>query len=567
MRYTSVQTRPGRGDGIRAQGRPRWVIVVAVASLFVGACNSRGSADDAKTANRPPNILFLQWDTVRADRVGCYGYTKPTTPHLDEFAREARVYERAITPGGWTIPAVCSIFTGYYPTRHGAGGFYTWLRDEYVTLAEHLKAAGYQTYYFSANPFLSKAYNTTQGFDVVEHPWDDPWKAQVEALYQRKGLFDDPGTEVYRVIRNERQATRYHLIACGEVANDALLGWLAKRDRSRPFFAKICYMEAHMPRIPSREMRKRVMSPESMALCETHDLSQERQTPYLFGLEEFTPQELEAISGIYDATIAQLDEVTHTLIEALRTQGLLDNTVIVIYADHGDNLGEHHMMDHQYSLYRTITDVPLVIRYPAKFQPGRDATPVNLIDLFPTVMELAGCADQIPADQQGHSLLRPRDPATAVQISEYNDPLVALLWVARQKYPQLDWRPWLRRLRLIGDGDYRYIWASDGEHELYNVRDDPGETHNLLIERRDVTRQMQERLSAWAASFPHYRPQRPAARDATGVSDEQRQMLIDLGYLPPDATDNVQWSTRPSAPTGTNTSTGPSTSPKPAGSP
>lgn len=501
-------------------------------SLFVSACGSNGeeAASGRARTDRRPNILLIQWDTVRADRLACYGYTKPTTPHLDAMAGELRLYEQVITPGTWTLPAVASIFTGYYPSKHGASGYHTWLDDEFVAFPEILKEAGYATYIFSANAFLSKDHNMVPGFELAEHPWDEKWTLKVVELYRRMGLFDDPGSALSGVSPKQINEVRPYMYACGPVANEAFLGWLRQRDTSKPFCAMLCYMEAHLPRIPPRDMRERVMTPEAQAHGDIFRLAPATMVAYQFGLEELNEADLAVISGHYDATIAQLDRVTHELFESLRTMGLLDNTVVVLYSDHGENLGEHHLLDHQYTVYRTVTDVPLMIRYPALFPPGRDSTPVNLIDLYPTLLEVAGVKAATPADVQGHSLLGPQDDRPDYRVSEYPWPLLANMLAIKVNFRHFDQTPWMRRLRMLEQGDYRYVWASAGPHELYHRRNDPAEERNLIGEKPEVAQRMQATLDTWAQSFKHYKPRSDAKPIATPLSPEVREALKALGY-------------------------------------
>ena len=135
---------------------------------LTSGCNRAAPAKSA-AADRP-NFLIIVWDTVRADHLGLYGHTRQTTPFLDQWSAGARVYEDCISPGNSTIPSHASIFTGRLPSEHGMTHENARLSTDYDTLAELLQAAGYRTYLYSENPYVSREYQLVQGFEVVEHP-------------------------------------------------------------------------------------------------------------------------------------------------------------------------------------------------------------------------------------------------------------------------------------------------------------------------------------------------------------------------------------------------------------
>ena len=147
------------------------MILPALGLLILSACSDGpepGSPSPTAPAEDAPNVLIVVWDTVRADRLGCYGYELPTTPYLDALAEDSLLFERAVSPGMWTLPSHASLFTGLPVSAHGVSSKHKWLDHRFETLAEVFQSTGYGTYLFSANPHMSRDANLTQGF--YRHP-------------------------------------------------------------------------------------------------------------------------------------------------------------------------------------------------------------------------------------------------------------------------------------------------------------------------------------------------------------------------------------------------------------
>lgn len=497
----------------------------------LAVCLAAATPDSAAHAAGPlPNVLWVVWDTVRADHLSLYGYPKPTTPHLEEWAKQARVFDDCISTASSTIPSHASMFTGLLPTQHGANNRQKVLVQQHVTFAELLRTWGYQTYLFSANPHISAELSFDQGFQVAEHPWDTKYRDEAVRIVRAKLAPADRSSELSERLRSgeEDELGPWSVKASGELAQRGFEEWLAKRDPERPWFAFLNYMEAHRPFLPSEAHRRRVMPPEQVARSYEIDRSWLPMWSFVFGLHEYSEEELAIMAATYDATLAELDDLFHALLESLRAKGLLDNTVVVLTSDHGEHLGEHHMLDHQYSLYNGLIRVPLVVRDPARFPAGRDASPVVTFDLFPTLLERIGIDDPDRENRPSRTLLSP-DPAR-VRLAEYAAAMPGPIELVQRRYPQFDAARWERRLRALVDGGWKLIWASDGGRELYDYAGDRGETNDLLQERRDVTERLSSQLDAITASL---KPLHGAGAGDTELSDEQRRRLESLGYIEP----------------------------------
>lgn len=502
--------------------RPLWLLIplTACVAAVVGC-------DSSETAERP-NILFVVWDTVRADHLSLYGHQRRTTPFLDEWARGARVYDNCISVGSTTVPSHASMFTGLLPTEHGTSNERYVLSDKFETLAELLQAADYSTYMFSANPFVShwKEYaSLTQGFDMVEHPWSEQYYSRAVRITLSKVKRYDRSNPLADRIRTGKPLIHWNVKASGELAQRGVENWLPQQDPNHPFFIFINYMEAHAPLLPSDEHRRQMMSPERVRASYNVDRKFMAVWSYVFGLEEYTPEEIALTAATYDAAILELDILFQKLIASLSAGGYLENTIVVLLSDHGDQLGEHHMLDHQFSVYEPLMRIPLVIHYPKRFAPGRDGRPVTNLDMFPTLLELAGVQPPVPT--KGISLLN--TPDQRPRLGECPHPMYGPLKKILRNYPAFDPRPWRRSLRAYYNAPYKFIQSSDARHELYNLEEDPAELRNLLREQPQLAQRLEAELRTYLTlRGPAEAPPPPPRHQLT---PEEIQGLKDIGYI------------------------------------
>jgi arylsulfatase A-like enzyme/Flp pilus assembly protein TadD len=277
----------------------------------------------------PRNVLLITLDTVRADRLGSYGYASARTPRLDALARSGARFENAFTVTPLTLPAHASLMTGLFPGEHGVrdnGGFY--LEDRIETLAEALRARGYRTGGFVGAFVLDRRWGIAQGFDEYFDDFD------LDAA--GAGAMDD----VQRP---------------GSVVVERALAWLG-RERAGRFFAWVHLYDAHTPYEAPEPYRR--MFPAT-------------------------------VSGAYDAEVASVDEQVGRLLDGLASRGVLDHTLIAVVSDHGESLGEHGEQTHGFFLYDATLRVPLLIA--GRGVPRVTvADPVRLVDVMPTLLDLLG---------------------------------------------------------------------------------------------------------------------------------------------------------------------------------
>ncbi len=397
------------------------------------------------------NVVLITLDTTRADRLGCYGYQQIETPNIDRLAAEGTLYERCYTPVPITLPSHLSILTGTYPAYHGVrenNGFY--VADELTTLAEVLQHEGYATAAFVGAFPLDSQTGLDQGFEL----YDDNYPSSLEqgkhpAL---QGFFDErPAAEVVR----------------------PALEWLSGRDR-RPFFLWTHFFDPHQPQAPPSPYRERYAD------------------------------------SLYDGEIASVDEAVGRLLNRLEQQELLEDTLIVLTADHGESLGEHGELTHALLLYSSTIRVPLIVRDPRDPTAGRVAAPVATVDILPTILGRLGL--EPPAAVQGELL-----PASDSEPTPRRAILTETLYGALMH----GWSP-LERLTVEDR-----MMVHGPEPRLFHLAEDPDELRDLagqhpeeLVELQRLLVRRKRELSKGGVE----------AREES-ISPEKQARLAALGYL------------------------------------
>lgn len=534
--------------GLAAVGR--WALRIGVIPAIVLALlsvghqwRSRGwvqspdgfwSASAGQPSSRPqrslPDIVLIVFDTLRADRLGCYGYGRPTSPHIDQVASDGVLFERAVSPGIWTEPSHASIFTGLYRSQHGVGWNRVWLHDEFHTLAELLRERGYQTIALSNNPNVSPGTNLTQGFDTFLEPAvlsfvtrGSLWSYFKEAVADGGALGSILG--------------RWFLYdAGGGPTTDVVRQCLDRRQEDRPLLLFINYMEPHLPYEPTRAYRKAFVEDEDMAYSYRVDMDLESVHGYnLIDKSTYSKRDLRVLSDLYDARVRELDDHFASMMRLLRDRLDLDNTILVMTADHGESIGDHQIVGHQYCIYQTLIHVPLIVRWPRVLDPQRADSLVQTHDLFPTILSWVGIQEK----QNGKVMVQ--NLATAVEgksdsvyrnvFSEFLYPPHWAFTIAKGLDPAFDPSPWMVAYKAIFDQDHKLIVRSDQKNELYDLSEDPDETQNRIQSNSLTASRLHRQLQRWRASFDGFDPNQFAAPAESQLDDEQRRRLRNLGYI------------------------------------
>lgn len=413
-----------------------------------------------------PDIVVIVLDTVRADHLGLYGYERETSPRLDAWAREGRVYERMMADSPWTLPSHASLFTGRWPRSHGARGL---LEPEAVALGDRgytaplapgtptvagaLRERGYRTAGIVANrAYLAPSWGLAQGFDL--------WLC--EQLGPDRSRLQYPSAD--RVTALTR----------------VLLG----RERSQPLFLFVNYMDAHSPWVPRRGFVKGRKAIDRKVL--PRGARWEEELVDLVAHRRLDPDTRRAWVAAYDSELRFLDHHLGLLLEALPALGIDDQDYVFVLSDHGEYLGEHDLVLHSRDVHEEVLHVPLVVRGPG-YAPGRDPRPLQHHDLATMILAAAGLPP-LPGAQ-----------ATAdLQVAEFYG---------------MRGRPFLhpgfadrydRVRRAFRAGDHVRLAGDDGSEELYDLAADPGQLHPL--DAPAWAEGVRARAEAWFVATPLVSP-------------------------------------------------------------
>lgn len=457
--------------------------------LFALGCSS---APEPKA----PNVLLIVLDTVRADVLSTYGYPKPTAPNIDRLAREGALMSQAISTDFWTLPSHASMLTGQYPSRHGATSESGRLDAGLSSLAEILRAAGFRTGGFVTNAWLSKERGFGQGFDEYVESWKMPATNPSTLAIDRHG------------VRNA-------------------IEWMAAPNAlDAPFFAFVNLNSAHMPYNPGSEALI-TLSPKPRSIEGSRRLRKlTGMWEHLGGTLELNEVDYEILRELYEAEVLQVDALVGELVGALEAAGRLDDTLIIVTADHGENLGDHGSIDHLFSMYDSTLHIPMVLRHPTSFEAGRvDTALASPIDLLPTILSVAGVPlPDIEID--GVDLSQPERTARRFVVAENERPLNAIDLMGKS-FPDFDTSKLDGRKRALRTSEHKLIWQEGGPVELYDLSADPNELDDLSEREVELRTRLEGQLEVWMKEMGNPGAVKPFESQDTQSIDELRA----LGYI------------------------------------
>ncbi len=442
-------------------------LACAVWMALLAACN-RAPAELPKP---PISIVLLSIDTLRADHLGCYGYSRPTSPRLDALANDAVLFEHARTPVPWTTAAHMTMLTSLEPDVHKVT--HTALAETRFTGPERLHEAGYATGGFVNATALDHRFGFTRGFDAYEY-----------------------------VDRETGSA----------VVNRKALDWLASVG-GRPFFLFVHYYVVHNPYDPPEEFRAPFVS-----AYRAEDVERTHIGPY-HGPATFSDDQRRAMIDLYDGGVRFGDHEAGVLLDGLQKLGVLDRTAVFVTSDHGEGFGEHGLYNHGNSLYEELLHVPLIVRLPGKLGAGRRvSTAVSHVDLLPTFLALAGIGDV--SGLMGRSLLPALRGDTLPDEPVWGD------GAGSQALIDGSWK-----VIVNGEGRAKRIpgWKNAGPIELFDLANDPAEKQNLAEARPADAQRLAER--ARGVQSDHRMLAKAVATSHQELPDDVRERLKSLGYL------------------------------------
>jgi arylsulfatase A-like enzyme len=426
------------------------------------------------TPSSLPPIILITTDTTRRDVIPPYADRRELAPNLAHFADSATVFERAYSTAPWTLPSHASIFTGLYPTRHGAGVGGTTLGPRFSTLAERLARHGYRTAGMAGGLMCAAHRGLAQGF----------------ALYR------DPDS-------NETRA---------DSLTDGAIGWLDALDGATPFLF-LNYFDPHYPYNPPDRYRTMGVKPLVSAGETTLTIGDLNAAMEEHGV--LPPVIRRRLVAAYEGEVRFLDHEIGRLLRALERAGLYERAFIAIVSDHGEMLGENGFLFHSYRLDPELIHIPFIVKWPHQDRPAVVRSPVSLVDLFPTILELVGSK---PPVSDGRVLPRADEDGRS-----RGDAVFA------EEHSQRELNPLVANRRKIAD----HLWATATGDALTVVWDSGAQCVDLIDSgwrpslctplRQEAARNAVHELGEFAAT------------DRTGLaalSSDEREQLKALGYLP-----------------------------------
>ena len=478
------------GAGRRASAMAACLVIILGIAVFL----PRGK--EARPEEGMPDVVLVTIDTIRGDRIHCYGYERIKTPVLDRLASEGVLFENAICQIPITNPSHLSLLSSRYP--HQTGVIDNWYRRPpgINTIVDEFRKRGYTTAAFVSAFPLDSRFGFAEGFDIYDDDFSKIKGCQslslvrmADTLLRRLGSRFVPGMEL------QRDAGR---------TNSAVLSWLKGSARS-PFFLWVHYFDPHGPYTPPPPYSEMYYSgvkddPENRSM-------DGMKLPDYWMADQVDFTDIEYPVAQYDAEITYTDAELGTLVEAL--DGSIEDYILVVVGDHGESLTEHGLyFHHGPTLYEEQLRVPLIIRSKGRIKPSRVSSLVENIDISPTMLEVAGLG--VPVWCQGESLF----PLMRGGESRSKEGVLSESG-GRRKDGTIDIAYRTERYKLI---------MKPGEGvELYDLEEDPNELRDISGERADIVEAYEEIIRSILAS--------QVGEAGTVMDHETEEKLRSLGYL------------------------------------
>lgn len=383
--------------GLRLGLQAGLAVVVVVWTLgWIGGLPE--PSKQAESGAALPNVVVVVIDTLRADRLGCYGHAPEgfrVSPHLDALAEQGVVFDNALAQAPWTRPSTASLFSSLYPASHRIVTPYDPLGAEIPTLAKMFDRRGYVTAAFSANPQVSPSFGFHHGF---HHFWSATAKLRSHSAGAR--LVDRWGRKL-GLIAQEEKLRRGVPNATADDVNEAVLAWAEQAEPDAPTFLYVHYLDPHDPYAAPEDLLRMTAGPD---VDEEPLYASQELPPYpLEGstLVDLGAEEMRELQRRYDTEIRFVDDRLQRMLDDLRARGLYgDGDWLVITSDHGEEFHEHEQWQHGRSLFEEMVHVPLIVLGPDAPAGMRVAEPVGLVDVLPTLAAATGGPPDFPVHGQ-----------------------------------------------------------------------------------------------------------------------------------------------------------------------
>ncbi|HSH00968.1 MAG TPA: sulfatase-like hydrolase/transferase [Anaerolineae bacterium] len=521
-----------------------------------------------------PDVFFIVLDTQRADRLGCYGYDRAHTPHLDQFAKESALFKQAVSPAQWTIPSHASLFSGLYPTAHQVIQSDRRLTTNIPHLAEVMSLAGYDTVAFCNNPLVGVLDNGLQrGFQqfynyggaapqppAIADRWPWPLNLANQAYNQLLGHIATPiqnfvgrSDWAFQLSLNRWLTPIWSKMANFKGQNERSVADLslflndheqqAATSPQKPLFLFLNLMETHLPFWPPAKHMDRI-NPQLRSDPAARDIIRQwNREAYRWPMplpEPLPKLEAQVLSDMYDAEVTYQDDYLGQLFTTLKNRRNAHNTLTVIVGDHGDGLGEHQYMGHAFVAYEELLHVPLLLHWPAQIQPTKIDTAVSTRRVFHTICSVAGdLPTGIPQlDYQGIerlSLLETitgEDPEDGTAYGEVYPPLNFVRAIEKRAPSLIEPFRCTSVRRAVVRDNWKLIRVDEQPDELFDLTTDPAEIANKLSHEVAQGATLNQTIHKKTAELQWQQDQLSTGQEIGVDNDEQLlERLRGLGYI------------------------------------
>ena len=470
---TTPSTSPDAGSPANPRRKRYMWLGLAVVLLALAVIS--GAVAYRNTRTPPPNIVFILVDTLRADHLQPYGYGEATAPRLQQLADQGVLFERVIAPSSWTKSSMASIITSRNPSGSGVLGVRDVLPEHLVTLAEGLKAGGYETIAINTNPWLQSRFGYHRGFDR------------------------------YEMLPFDINSTVWHV-------NKLARKFLKARESDAPLFLYLHLMDTHSPYFPAAKYFQAPLltlpglgTVDHARLNELYRKSYDESYRAMRDLD--APHVRQRVIDLYDAEIKTVDDGIGQFIDRMKAMGYDHNTVFIIASDHGEAFREHGTTEHGWNLYPEVYGIPLIFHAPGMLPEGlRISAQVRGIDIAPTIYDIAGVPT--PTTVEGEPLLPMADgqikDRPAVAAVGYNDHIPDLHYIA------------------VVTNEHLYVREKTNDVvEFYDLRTDPGALDDLGRAHPDI------RMYVRIAELE----ERTTPTEKADLDPELMRQLKSLGYF------------------------------------
>jgi len=472
-------------------------IILILCSISILSCTKNNKTDSFK-----PNVIFISIDSLRRDHLSCYGYFRETSPNIDKLAAKGTIFENAVSTTCWTLPSHMSMFTGLYNMQHGVDDDNTnALRTGIKTMPEFMRENGYLTYGIFSGPFLHPAFGFSRGFDQ----------------YVDCSSSKDLAQNINEIQKLTPYLSKMHFESHEDITGnkiyEAFSKWYSERDRSRPYFAFLHMWDVHYDYKPPPPYDK-LYDPHYQGIMSTSFNNNPRLGPHI------CTRDLEHLIALYDGEINWTDYIIGQILDKLRKSGEIDNTMIVITSDHGEEFLEHGQFGHD-NLYDELVRIPLIIYFKGTFPNKRLDYHISHIDLLPTILDIIG--NTIPDYIPGLSIKR---------IIEENNKkerplLLELTSKARNKL-----------IKSVRAEEWKFLYdIGNSKPSFYDLKSDPDEKHSLIPlqepviipdsvkDKTKISLKFYERINN---TLPHFRTEES---DKPQLDSATVEHLKALGYI------------------------------------